>query len=377
MRYAAAASLILLMSAGAAAAQTADRYGAGTYAAPPAYAPAAQRPERVLSWPGKSTTPPAPPVQQQRYPGYGGQPAYGAQVQPAPYAQDRGAPVAPYAQQRNATLYPPQAYAQGANPQGAYAPPPYAQPQAAYGAPPAPIAYYPYPSPSYGLPNAPAAAPAQPMPQTPMPPAQMQPAPQQAAPAAQMPAYPTQPVQAYPTRPAQQTPVPPVATAPSGVYQGMASPQGLMVLPTFPSASGGAGAVMAPAPPTSIYQSPQVQRQVQSQTAPMAAPVAQPTVPGVTGAAPSTATPEMMAAAMPPPNANARRYSVGRDYGAPPDPVPPSAGASTEPATISSDMFAEAVTLADPPPPTERRTTTTKTDDSKKALAQLNLRGGN
>src|SRR5688572_19165229 len=125
MRHRLTALFALAAVAGAAdASAQADRYG-GMYAypMPPPYAQSLQQqPGRVLNWPGKSI--PAPPTAY--YPAPQG--GYGMPMQPAPYAQGRGAPPAAYAQQRGAPYPVHPAYAGYAgHPPMAYAPYPQQQ----------------------------------------------------------------------------------------------------------------------------------------------------------------------------------------------------------------------------------------------------------
>lgn len=258
-----AATMTLAVSAGAIPAHAQmDRYGGqGSYAAPMPQPSAS----RVLSWPGKAVPPQSPP----QAGGYGypryvqAQPAYGAQLQPAPYAQSRGAPPAPYAVERRAAMYP--------------------QPQPAYA--------YPQP-PAY--------------------PQQVQPQQQQARPQA---AYPS-PYQAQPYyAPAPMAPPNApgsTATAPTGVYPANTVPPQLaypMAVP--PQAAQPLVNNAAPAPPTSIYAPPPQAQTSQSQTGQGQSDPTDPRQPQ--RVAMNTA---------PAPVQTARLYSLHRQFGLQPDPTP-------------------------------------------------------
>ncbi|OYX35838.1 MAG: hypothetical protein B7Y99_02900 [Caulobacterales bacterium 32-69-10] len=302
-----ATSALLGLCAVAPAAAQVDRYGGvGTYAQP---VPQQPQSSRVLTWTGKTIPPQSPP----QAGGYGypryvqARPAYGAQLQPAPYAQSRGAPPAPYAVERRATMYPqarPPQYA----PQYGYAP----QPQAA--APQQPMTPYGYaaqmppPQQPYYAPQAP---------QPPQPPQAPQ-APQQAQ------ATFTQPFQPQPYfAPAPGAPMAApgsTATAPSGVYPtntvppqlagpGSLPPQVAQPLVNNPQALSPQG--MPPAPPTSIYAPPPQARISEPTPLPNAQP--DPTDPR------EPQRVAMMSAAQP---QTARYYSLHRQFGLRPDPTP-------------------------------------------------------
>jgi hypothetical protein len=280
----------------------ADRYGGvSTYAPPQSQAPQPAS-ARVLQWGGKTI--PAQSVPQ--YGGYGypryfqARPAYGAQLGPAPYAQDRGAPPAPYQVERRAQMYPgapqqPQAYA-------AYPAQPAYPPQPAYPAQPAypPQAAAPQMAPPvqpyYGRQIAGAAQP-------------------QAGQASYPSPYQTQPYYA----PAPTAAAPPpgsTATAPSGVYPtntvppqlagpNVIPPQVAQPLVTNPQAP-------PPAPPTSIYAPPPTARIGEGSPLPAAQP--DPTDPRENQrVAMNTAQPAQ----------TARYYSLHRQFGLQPDPTPP------------------------------------------------------
>jgi hypothetical protein len=239
-----------------------DRYGG--YGAYPIQQGVPAPPARVLSWPGKTIPAPAMTPPQANGYGYGryvqAAPAYGAQLQPAPYAQGRGAPPPPYVAQRRATMYP---TAYPAAPQPTYAPAPQAQPA------PAP---------------------------------QMAPPPQamQMRPAYPVPA-PGQPYYALP--PAPQPAQGSTATAPSGVYPPNTVPPQL----AYPIAPASAQPLVGQAPPTSIYAPPP---QVQPSAA--AHEVANPTDPRLPQRVAMNAAPAQ----------GARFYSLHREFGLEPDPTP-------------------------------------------------------
>jgi hypothetical protein len=325
MRTLAAAPLFALAALAGLPAQAQDRYGGVN-----AYAPVGvqQQPQRVLSWPGKTIpAPPVAPTSPSAY--YAGAPAYGATLQPAPYAQGRGAPIAPYAYQRNTTLYPPQAYA--AQPQApraplAYQPYPAPAPQAAppQGYPP-PVAYYPVPS----------YAPGQPAGYAPMgvymPPPNSQPA--QAAPAPPQPGAPvaTAPSGVYPAQPGYPQPGYPVQGLPANAYPPAPFPQGPVPAAPFPTpqaANPQAPQTQSlPVPPNSIYA---------------------PTPQASSGPPADPAKPQMVAMnTAPAPGAGSKLYSVHRAFGLEPDHP-----------TVSPQFFAESVDLAEPPPPVGRMRTT-------------------
>jgi hypothetical protein len=307
MRTLAAVSLLVLAAALPAAAQ--DRYGGmNAYAAPGAQP---QQPQRVLSWPGKTIpAPPVAPTSPSAY--YAGNPAYGATLQPAPYAQGRGAPIAPYAYQRNTTIYPPQAYAPQPYPAQPYPAQPYPQP------PQAPVAYQPYP------PQAAQGAPVQgqaggyaPM-GVYMPPPNNQQQPTASAPSGVYPAQPGYPQPGYP-----------VQGLPANAYPPAPFPQGPVPAAPFPTpqaANPQMGPQMGPqtqnlpVPPNSIYS---------------------PT-PQASGAVPAEPTqPQLLAMnSAPAPAGGSKLYSVHRPFGLEPDHP-----------TVSPEFFGESVDLAEPPPP--------------------------
>ena len=281
--------------AASALAQTADRYGGyGAYQSSGAMqqgAPAA--PARVLSWPGKAVPAAAPPqAAGYAYPRYmQAQPAYGSQLQPAPYAQRRGAPPTPYQMERRATMYP-------------------APAQAAY-YPPAPQGY------------APQGYAPQPYPQQQMAP-QQQP---QMRPAASYPSpYQAQPY--YAPAPGAPAPAPgSTATAPTGVYPANTVPPQLAYPMAVPPQM--AAPLVGPQAqqqlPTSIYASPQGSGPQAS--APQAGPMELNGSTGLSGQGrPNTTDPRkeqrvaMNTAA--PPVQSARLYSLHREFGMTPDPTP-------------------------------------------------------
>ena len=309
-----ASILIAAAVATGASAQPLDRYGGVNSYPQGALGPSvAAPPARVLSWSGKTVPEPSPP-QINGY-GYGryvqARPVYGAQLQPAPYAQDRGAPPPPYAVERRAALY--------------------AQPQPYYGPGPAPAAYVypppqgydprpqPYPPQQAYAPVKQQGQPAQPQGQ-PMSPEAM--AAQMGPPQAAYPSiYQAQPY--YAPAPSGPGPAPgSTATAPVGVYPAntvppqMAGPQSLPPQVAQPMVTVPVG--QGPLPPASIYAPP-------PQAKGVSAPQSDPTDPRQ----PQRVAMNTVSA----PNQGSRLYSLHRDFGLQPDPDPaplPGQGESVE-----------------------------------------------
>ena len=354
MRFYLLASILAATVASGAAAQTVDRYGGGGAYPQTATGPSvAAPPARVLSWAGKTIPQPAPPqVNGYGYPRYvQARPTYGAQLQPAPYAQDRGAPPAPYQVERRATMYPqPQQQRQAYAPPAGYAyaaPQAYAPPQQQQPYPPQ-QAYAPVPQPAQ--PAQPQQAQGQPMSPEAM-------AARMGPPQASYPSpYQTQPYYA----PAPNAPAPTPgssATAPTGVYPTntvppqLAYPQAVSPQQAQPMVTVPVGqANLPPAAPPSAQGS--------------SSPQSDPTDPRQPQrVAMNTASP---------PNQGARLYSLHRDFGLQPDPTPaPSVDEGQTVQLVSSiDSGASDASLDEPSP------TNPKPKTAAAAANAAALRGG-